>query len=104
MTHLSAQQKKDFRTIGHALKPIITISDNGLSDNITAEISRALNDHELIKVKVNTADREQKHFIINEICRQHEALLVQSIGKIALLYRPAKEPNPKLSNILRQQK
>lgn len=97
---LDNKQIKQFRTIGHHLNPIIMIT-NGLSDNIHTELERALDDHELIKIKVSAAEREDKKAMIDSICKKHRAILVQQIGHIALLYRAAKQPNPKLSNIQR---
>lgn len=94
------QQKKALRTIGHHLSPIIIVS-KGLSDNIHAEIERALDEHELIKVKINTEDREDKKSLVSEICTTHKASEVQQTGNILLLYRAAKEQNPKLSNLVR---
>ena len=67
------------------------------------ELDRALEDYELIKIRVNTMDREDKVAIINEICAQCGAELAQVIGKMAVLYRPAKKQNPKLSNLVRLQ-
>lgn len=98
---LTQEQKKRFRTIGHQLSPVVTVADKGLSDTVMAEIQRALNDHELIKVKVVAEDREDKKNIIDTIIEQNDATLVQQIGHIALLLKKAKEPNPKLSNISR---
>jgi RNA-binding protein len=97
---LDNKQLKQFRSIGHHLSPIIIIA-NGLSENINAEIQRALNDHELIKIKVHTNDRDLKKALVEEICKDHEAELVQLIGHVALIYKAAQKPNPKLSNILR---
>jgi len=79
----------------------VVIVSNGLSDNINAEIDRALSDHELIKVRVNAADREDKKSLIEEICQLQKAELVQTIGNIALIYRAAAELKPHLSNICR---
>lgn len=98
---LNQEQKKRFRTIGHQLSPIVTVGDKGLAETVLAEIDRALNDHELIKVKVVTEDREDKKAIINEIVKQTNATLVQTIGHIALLLRKVDKPNPKLSNLKR---
>ena len=67
------------------------------------ELDRALEDHELIKIRVNTMDREDKVAIINEMAAQCGAELAQVIGKMAVLYRPAKKQNPKLSNLVRLQ-
>ena len=48
---LSQDRKKALRTIGHKLNPIVTVAGNGLSENVLIEIDRALEDHELIKIK-----------------------------------------------------
>lgn len=97
---LDNKQIKAFRTIGHQLHPIVTIS-NGLSDNIHTEINRALDDHELIKLRINAAERSDKKALISTICRDHKAVLVQQIGNVALIFRAAREPNLKLSNLHR---
>lgn len=98
---LSMQQKKYFKAIGHHLKPVVMIAGNGLSEGVQVELERALEDHELIKVKVVGEDRDAKHAIAEAICSQTGAEQVQIIGKILLLYRPAKKPDPRLSNLLR---
>ena len=96
---ISNQQKKHFRAIGHNLRPVVTISHKGLTDNLGHEIDRALNDHELIKIKINTPKREVRKEITSQICQQHNAECIQSIGYIALVYRPSKTTTPKLSNL-----
>jgi RNA-binding protein len=98
---LTPEQKKQYRTIGHSLNPLVTVAGKGLSENVQLEVDRALEDHELIKVKFAVGDRDVKRQLIRELCEIVEATLVQEIGNIALLYRPAVEPNPKLSNLLR---
>lgn len=98
---LTSTQKKQFRTIGHKLNPIITVAGNGLSENILLEADRALEDHELIKVKFAVGDRDTKKQLITEMAKIVEALIVQEIGNVALFYRAAKSPDPKLSNLLR---
>ncbi len=100
---LAQDQKKRFRQIGHNLKPVVMIADKGLTENVLAELERAIEDHELIKVKLAVLDKENKQALITAICDESGAELVQAIGKIALIYRAAKKPNPKLSNILRNQ-
>ena len=95
------QLKKRLRSIGHRLKPVVTVAQKGLTESVCNEINRALDDHELIKVSVKCADREERRQLIDTICQQCPAELVQTIGHIALLYRPAKSPDPRLSNLLR---
>ena len=98
---LSNDEKKHLRRIGHDLKPIVTVGGKGLNENVLAELDRALADHELIKVKLAVGDRDAKKQVIDAICEKLGAENVQTIGHMVLLLRRAKEPNPKLSNLLR---
>ena len=100
---LSQDQKKRFRKIGHHLKPVVMIAEKGLTENVVIELDRALESHELIKIKLAILDREDRSKLLTIACNKAQAELIQSIGKIALIYRAAKKPNPKLSNILRSQ-
>lgn len=93
--------KKRFRTIGHQIKPVVTISTNGITDNIVLEFNRALEDHELIKIKLDVPDREARSSMAATLLEQANATQIDSIGKIVLCYRAAEKPNRKLSNILR---
>ncbi|HET8801629.1 MAG TPA: ribosome assembly RNA-binding protein YhbY [Marinobacter sp.] len=98
---LSPEQRREYRAIAHNLKPVIIVGDKGLSEGLQEELERALNDHELIKVKVASQDREVRQETISALCETAGAELVQSIGKVAVILRRAKKPNPKLSNLLR---
>lgn len=98
---LTTEQKKRLRTIGHNLNPIVMVAGKGLSENIQLEVDRALDDHELIKVKFAVGDRDLKRQMIKELCTIVEAELVQEIGNVAVLFRAAEDPNPKLSNLMR---
>jgi|SRR5690554_2855581 len=98
---LTQEQKKNFKAIGHHLKPVVTIAEQGLSEGVMAELDRALNDHELIKIQLRLAEREDRAAILTELCQQSSATLVQSIGKMALVYRKNPKANPKLSNLTR---
>ena len=98
---LNAAKKKHFRTIGHNLKPVVMVADKGLTEGVVEETLRALNDHELIKVKFAIGDREAKQELIEKLVEAVGADLVQTIGKIALIHKAAKKPNPQLSNLLR---
>jgi RNA-binding protein len=98
---LDSRDKKRLRSIGHKLKPVVTIAGKGFTDAVRLEINRALEDHELIKVSIKAEERKQRSAISDEVCASCDAELVQSIGNIVLLYRAAEKPNPKLSNLLR---
>lgn len=96
---LSNETKKQYRLIGHNLRPIVTIAGKGLTEAVMAEINRALTDHELIKIKIAIMDREVRKQAVSEICTELKADVVQEIGKVALLFRAAAKPNPKTSNL-----
>lgn len=98
---LSNDEKKHLRRLGHNLNPVVTVASNGLSESVLAEIDRALNDHELIKVKLAVGNSEAKRQVVEAISEQLSAEIVQTIGHIVLLLRKAEKPNPKLSNLLR---
>ena len=101
MAALSIQERKRLRQIGHALNPVVMLGGQGLTENVIEETNRALNDHELIKVKIAGEDREARVAAMNEIAQVTGAEIVQTIGKIVLLYKKAAKQNPKLSNLVR---
>lgn len=92
---------KSLRAIAHKLKPIVTVAQKGLSETVYKEIDQALSRHELIKVKIVVGDRELRKQTAAEICEHTRSELVQSIGNVVVLYRASRQPDPKLSNILR---
>ena len=98
---LSSEQKKAYKRIGHHLKPVVIISEQGTTEGVLAELERALNDHELIKIRITVSDREAKQALIDEVCKTTKAELVQVIGKMVILLRRSKTPNANLSNLVR---
>jgi len=100
---LTNEQKKQYKSIGHHLKPVLIVADNGLTEGVQAELERALNDHELIKIQFRLAEREDRRALMEELCKVGKCELVQAIGKMALVYRKNPKPNKQLSNIHRFQ-
>lgn len=96
---LSQDRKKALKTIGHKLNPVVTVAGNGLSENVLLEIDRALEDHELIKIKYTVGDRELKKKLLKQTEQATRSILVQSIGNVGLFFRAAKESDPKKSNL-----
>jgi len=89
---LTKTQIRHLRGLGHTLKPIVIIGGGGLSDGVVGELNQSLEHHELMKVRVNAEDREERDAIIQQMCQSARCELVQRIGHIALVYRPAEEP------------
>jgi len=85
---LSAKIKQQLKAKAHTLKAVVMIGNNGLTEAVNKEIDRALHDHELIKIRILSNDRDLRRQIFNEICQVNQAELVQVIGRIGVVYRP----------------
>jgi RNA-binding protein len=93
---LNNKQIKFLRTRAHRLKPVVIIGNAGLTDAVLNEIETTIEHHELIKVKINAAKREDRQSIIDRIRRSVHAELVSQVGHIATFYRAAAIPSIKL--------
>ena len=93
---LNKEQKKYLRTLAHNLSPIIWDGQQGITANIMAEISPALDHHELIKIKIRAGDRRLREQTAEEICKQTGTEPVQRIGNVLVLYRRNRK-DPKIS-------
>jgi RNA-binding protein len=92
MLELTPEQRKFLRAAAHELKPVVMIGQGGLSEAVIREAARALQAHELIKVRVLGDDREQREAWFGELCEALEAAPVQHIGKLFLIYKPSDKP------------
>jgi putative YhbY family RNA-binding protein len=91
MTELTPAERSDLRARAHHLNPVVTVAGNGLTPAVLAEIERALQAHELIKVKVQGAEREQREALMQELCTAVDAAPVQHIGSILVVWRARRE-------------
>ncbi len=91
---LSKDQKKYLVGICHHLQPVVMTGQRGLTDAVMAEIERALERHELIKVRLR-GGRKHRQIWIKRIVDETGADTVQKIGMIACFYR-RNEKDPKL--------
>ena len=89
--NLSTKQKQYLKGLAHSLKPVVQLGGNGLTEGVLAEIDNALAHHELIKVKVPTDDREEKALIMDAIIRETDAVKLQVIGHVLVMYRQSDE-------------
>ncbi len=90
---LTTTQKKQLRTQAHALKPIVTTGQSGLTDAVLAEIELALDYHELVKVKVRVADREDRKRMIETIQTKTRSENILTIGQVVVLFRENPDKN-----------
>jgi len=84
---LDTSFKQSLKAQAHHLKPVILLGNKGLTEAVVAETNIALLSHELIKVKINGAEKEDRLAMANDLCQQLQAEMVQMIGNTVILYR-----------------
>lgn len=89
---INAKQRKFLEKNAQPLNALVQIGGAGVTENQIAQISRLLEEHELIKVKFNEF-KEEKRELSNQIAEQTNSTTVRLIGNVLILYRPTKEPN-----------
>ncbi len=84
---LTTKERQHLKARAHKLKPVIMVGNNGVTPAVIKEIDRALDDHELIKIRIQCTDRELRQQLLTEICEGSQSELVQKIGAIGVFYR-----------------
>ena len=85
---LTARERAHLKARAHALDPVVHVGGSGLSERLVAEVDRALTAHELIKVKINSDEREARVATGEELCAKTGAAAVHRVGKVLILWRP----------------
>lgn len=88
---LTPAERRSLRARAHHLSPVVIIGDAGLTPAVLAEIDVHLKSHELIKVKAQEAERDERAGMAGEIAAALDAAVVQTLGKTLVLYRPNPE-------------
>ena len=91
MDALSPIERKKLKARAHALNPIIHLGSKGLTEAVISEIGRALDVHELNKVRAGGMERDAREAALAEICGKLAARPVQHIGKVLVVYRKKPE-------------
>lgn len=86
---LTGKQKNYLRGIAHNLNPVVMIGGKGLTDAVMNEIELALDQHELIKIKLPSNEKSEKVAIVAQITSATNSEPVQLIGRVGVIYRPS---------------
>jgi putative YhbY family RNA-binding protein len=84
---LTPAERVVLRGAAHALKPTVMIGNGGVTPAVIAETQRALDAHQLIKIKMLSDDREARSAAHSLLCEQLVCHPVQIIGKIFVLFK-----------------
>jgi len=84
---LTGKQRRHLRALGHDLRPIVQIGKGGIDDGLVAAVEHALDDHELVKLKLGEAAGLDRHDAAEAIARRTHSEVAQVLGNTVLLYR-----------------
>jgi len=84
---LTGKQRRHLRGLGHGLRPIVQVGKDGIDDGLVAAVEQALDDHELVKVKVGEAAKLDRHDAAQAIAGKTHSEVAQVLGNTVLLYR-----------------
>lgn len=90
---LTNTQIKFLKGIAHGLKPVIIIGNNGVTESLLEELENSLEHHEILKIKIASGERAERKEVMASLQQKTKAQLVQSIGKIFVLFRQNKDTN-----------
>ena len=88
---LTPAERQALKGRAHRLDPVVMVGADGLTAGVLAEIGRALDAHELIKIRATSGDRDARERLLGEICAATGASPVQHIGKVLVVYRERRE-------------
>ena len=87
MTALNPGQVRHLRSLGHGLRPKVSVGRAGLSEPVRRSLEEAFHTSELVKARLERScelDREEAGRLLAEAAGAH---LVQVLGRTVLLYR-----------------
>ena len=83
----STPLRSRLRGHGHALDAIVRIGKAGVTPAITAHLTKALFDHELVKVKLEAECPDDRFTVADQLGEQPGVNVVQILGRTLLLYK-----------------
>lgn len=84
---LTGKQRRYLRSLGHELKVVVQIGKDGIDDGLVSAIDQALEDHELIKVKVGESAKLDRQEAADALAARTNSQVAQVLGYTVLLYR-----------------
>lgn len=84
---MNPSERQVLKGKAHNLKPVILMGSKGLTQAVLDETDVALLTHELIKIKINGQEKDDRKLTATTICDKLHAELIQMIGSMAIIYR-----------------
>jgi RNA-binding protein len=83
----SGELRRKLRGFAHALKPVVQIGKEGVTPALIRQVTGALHDHELIKVKLGGETPEDRFEAAERLGAQPGVNVVQILGRVIVLYK-----------------
>lgn len=87
----TSKQRSVLRSLAQTIEPIGQVGKGGVSDNMVASFSQALESRELIKLTLLNNSDEDIMDVANELAQKLNAEVVCTIGHKIVLYRYSKK-------------
>lgn len=84
---MTTKQRSKLRSLAQTIEPIGQIGKGGISDNMIAGLSSALEARELIKVTVLKNAEDEAKYLADDLAGELNAEVVCTIGHKIVLYR-----------------
>ena len=84
---MTTKQRSKLRSLAQTIEPIGQIGKGGISDNMIAGLSSALEARELIKVRVLKNAEDEAKYLADDLAAELNAEVVCTIGHKIVLYR-----------------
>ena len=90
---LTSKQRQFLKGKAHALSPVVRVGKGGLTPAVVKEAKTALRAHELVKVRIEAEDGDDRREMAEQLAQDTGAQIVARVGKVAVLYR-ARDEDP----------
>ncbi len=88
MIELTAKQKSILKSLGHKLRPLVTIGKEGISPAAVANAESLIAARELIKVRVPAGSADDRQLTATQLAEAVGGVCVAVVGRTAIIYKP----------------
>ncbi len=89
---LTSAQRSYLTKLAHDIQPVVMLGKAGLTDQVLAALSQALDDHELVKLRFQ-GFKEEKRTLAVQAGERSSAVLVRLLGNNAVYFRVSADPD-----------
>jgi RNA-binding protein len=83
----SGELRRRLRGLAHKLSAVVQIGKEGVSDGVLRQVTGALFDHELIKVKIGGEGPDDRFAVAERLGQLPGVNVVQILGRVVVIYK-----------------